>query len=242
MSIVVAVAVCFAFAIEAMTGFGSIVLALSIGALVLDLQTLMLWLVPLNLLLTVPLTLRYRRFIDFTLLLKTVMPLMAVGTGIGVLCTAYIPVAVGKLLFAALICWFASRSLLASQPVAHSPHYRGWLIAVAGVTHGLFASGGPLLVYALAHTALDKQRFRATLLFVWMTLNGSLALWFAATGQLAGQAQNLLLLAPCALAGLGVGNYLHHKLPAAQFLRLVFSVLLLVGLILLISSVRQILL
>ena len=33
----------------------------------------------------------------------------------------------------------------------------------AGISHGLFASGGPLLVFALAGTHLDKARLRATL-------------------------------------------------------------------------------
>ncbi|WP_462157449.1 TSUP family transporter [Pseudoalteromonas sp. GB56] len=238
--VVVALAIVFAFSIEAMTGFGSIVLALSIGALVMDIPTLMTWLVPLNLLLTVPLTWRHRKHIEVSFLVRQVLPLMVVGTLGGLFLTPYLPPIWGKLGFAALICWFALRSLLSLNAPAMGNAQRRTVILGAGVTHGLFASGGPLLVYSLAKSQLEKAQFRATLLAVWLTLNLSLTLWFLFTDKLTAQANTLIILAPCAIFGAWLGNVLHNKINANQFTKLVFGVLLLVGVMLLAASLIQV--
>ncbi|WP_459782447.1 hypothetical protein, partial [Photobacterium sp. R1] len=84
-------AIILAFGIEAMTGFGSIVLALSLGALVMDIESLVHILVPLNLLMTAPLAWKLRQHIQVSFLLRTVLPMMLAGTAIGVLMTPYLP-------------------------------------------------------------------------------------------------------------------------------------------------------
>src|SRR5690625_5829455 len=75
--------VLLAYTVEAATGFGSIVIALSLGALVLPIDALLPVLVPLNLSMSGYLALRYRGHIHWPLLLRQVLPLMAVGTGLG---------------------------------------------------------------------------------------------------------------------------------------------------------------
>ncbi|WP_416305374.1 sulfite exporter TauE/SafE family protein [Neptunicella sp. SCSIO 80796] len=227
----------FAFSVEAMTGFGSIVLALSLGALVMDIPTLVPLLVALNILMTAPLTLHYRQHIQFSILLKRVLPCMLIGTLLGVYLTPQVPATLAKLLFALLIIWFSARALLRKQAPPLNEIKRNMTMTAAGVTHGLFASGGPLLVYALARSQLGKMEFRATLLTVWLTLNSLLTCWFIWHGELQGQASRLLTLVPCVLAGAVVGNILHHKINEGLFLRLVFGLLLIVGLLLAATSI-----
>ena len=239
--IVVAIGVFIAFTIEAMTGFGSIVIALSIGALVMDIPVLVQWLVPLNILMTAPLVWRLRSHIAGSFLLTQVLPFMALGTLVGVLLTGQLPELYSKGLFALLICWFALRSLAQMQATEHSSATRGILVFSAGITHGLFASGGPLLVYACAKSGLDKTQFRATLLSVWLTLNGALTIWFVISGTLQQQASHILLLVPIVLVGALLGNFLHHKVSQQQFTRVVFSVLLVVGGLLLLKTGSQLL-
>ncbi|WJG10284.1 sulfite exporter TauE/SafE family protein [Aliiglaciecola sp. LCG003] len=238
--LVVAIGVFVAFTIEAMTGFGSIVIALSIGALVMDIPVLVQWLVPLNILMTAPLVWRLRNHIARNFLLTQILPFMALGTLIGVLLTGQLPELYGKGLFALLICWFAGRSLAQMQAANHGSILRKILIFSAGITHGLFASGGPLLVYASAKSGLDKTQFRATLLSVWLSLNGALTIWFAASGTLQQHASHILMLVPVVLVGALLGNFLHHKVSQQQFTRIVFSVLLLVGVLLLLKTASQI--
>lgn len=237
--LVVAIGVFIAFTIEAMTGFGSIVVALSIGALVMDISVLVQWLVPLNILMTAPLVWKLRRHVARGFLLTQVLPFMALGTLMGVLLTGQLPDLYSKGLFALLICWFAARSLWQVQATNHGSILRSVLIFFAGITHGLFASGGPLLVYACAKSGLDKTQFRATLLSVWLTLNGALTLWFAISGTLQQQASYILMLVPAVFIGALLGNFLHHKVSQQQFTRIVFSVLLLVGGLLLVKTASQ---
>ena len=239
--IIVAIGVFIAFAVEAMTGFGSIVIALSIGALVMDITQLMHWLVPLNIIMTGPLVYQNRGYIDHALLFKQVLPFMGAGTLTGLLVTDYIPAEYSKGLFALVICWFAIRSLALLNAPAHNHIARGALIFSAGITHGLFASGGPLLVYACARTQMTKERFRATLLSVWFILNACLCVWFLLFEDLASQAKSIMWLIPCVIGGALLGNILHKRVSQTFFSRLVFALLLVVGLLLLTKTLIQIL-
>ena len=232
----IAAAVFIAFGIEAMTGFGSIVLALSIGALVMDIPQLLPLLVPLNLLITLPITIRQRQHIQTDMLFRQILPWMFAGALIGLMIASQIQASWLKLALALLIVWFATRSLLQANPAPMGQLRRTGTIASAGITHGMLASGGPLLVYALARSGLNKAQFRATLVPVWLALNSSLTVWFLVSGRLEGRLDEILWLIPAVVAGLLTGNWLHHRINQAHFMRMVFSLLLVVGLILLISS------
>ena len=231
--LVVALGVFIAFTVEAMTGFGSIVIALSIGALVMDIPVLVQWLVPLNIMMTGPLVYRYRAYISYHLLLKQILPFMGLGTLVGVMLVSYLPTLYAEGIFALILCWFALRSLAHLEAPAHHATVRQALIFSAGVTHGLFASGGPLLVYACARSALDKAVFRATLLTVWFSLNTFLTVWFIFNSNLASQIEHIAFLVPCVAIGAWLGNVLHHKVNQAHFTRIVFITLLVVGILLL---------
>ena len=228
-----------AFAIQAMTGFGSIVLALTFGALVFDIKTLVPLLVVLNILMTIPMAWINRRHIETQLLLKRILPFMLFGLLAGILLSPLINEIWAKLIFATLIIWISLRSLFTSSGASQSTTSRNITISAAGIVHGIFASGGPLLVYALARSEINKQAFRATLLTLWATLNVALAFWFLWQGKLVDQSMNILILTPCVFAGAWLGNILHHKVNEKLFLKVVFSLLLVVGLLLLVNTARM---
>ena len=154
-----------AFGIEAITGFGSIVIALSLGALLLPIDAMLPVLVPLNICMTSYLAIRHRQHIHWPTLLKMILPLMVGGTLLGYLLRPALGDNTLQILFGALVIWFAARELWRSiRGLKVSQHGSGWTrswMLVAGITHGLFASGGPLLVYALTGTQLSKSAFRA---------------------------------------------------------------------------------
>jgi hypothetical protein len=41
----------------------------------------------------------------------------------------------------------------------------------AGLVHGMYTTGGPLLVYALGREGLSKHVFRSTVTAVWLVFN-----------------------------------------------------------------------
>ena len=229
-----------AYTIEAITGFGSLVISLALGALLLPVPELLPVLVPLNVLMSGFLTWRNRRHIDRALLLKVILPLMLGGTLLGYLLQNGLADNLLKLLLGLLIVWFACReSWRLWRGTSVQPHPR-WLNRVltlgAGISHGLFASGGPLLVYAMAGTTLDKQRLRASMLCVWFTLNSSLTLLLWSQGRLA-QGQQLLWFIPLLVIGVLVGEYLHHRVNEQRFRQMVYGLLAVTGVLLAAQSV-----
>ncbi len=75
--------VALAFAAEALTGFGGTVITVTLGAQLLPLDTLLPLYVPVNLLLSVWITLRDRSYVARPLLLRTMLPLIGAGMAAG---------------------------------------------------------------------------------------------------------------------------------------------------------------
>ena len=243
--VVLAAFILFAYTAEAMTGFGSIVIAISLGALLFPIDWLQTVLVPLNICMTGFLTWRHRRHIDVKLLLRVIMPFMLFGTLVGFWLQPYLGGAGLKLAFAMLILWFSGRELWRlhrNTAVRIRPLW--WsrsIIALAGVTHGLFASGGPLLVYGLAATTLDKARFRASLIVVWFSLNSLLTVLFLVEGRLQQSWWAVLVYLPLIPLGIWLGERFHNQVDEARFKVWIYRILALAGLGLMLASLRKLL-
>ncbi|AYC33224.1 sulfite exporter TauE/SafE family protein [Pseudomonas cavernae] len=218
-----------AYTLEAMTGFGSVVIALSLGALVLPIKDLLPVLVTLNIFMSGYLSWKLRGLIDRRLLLGLILPGMLIGTLLGFGLSPWLSDGALKQGFGVLIVWFALRELLRmgqSKPAGRTPRWMTRLqIGAAGISHGLFASGGPLLVYALAATELDKARLRATLVCVWFSLNSVLTLAFLAKGSLTPALPHVASYLPLLAIGVLLGEHLHHRV-AEQHFRIGIYVLL----------------
>lgn len=229
-----------AWTIEAMSGFGSIVIALSLGALLLPIEAMLPVLVTLNVLTSGWLMWQHRAHVDRRLLLRTILPGMLPATLLGIYLRDVLPGPALKVAFALLILWFALKELWAMRrqkaAAAHPVGQTQLLVAAAGITHGLFASGGPLLVYALAGRQLGKAAFRATLISLWLILNGVLCAIFLLQGRIAAHLPEVAGYLPVVALSVWLGNHLHHRIDEARFRVLVFRLLALVGLALLLSQ------
>lgn len=229
-----------AYTIEAITGFGSIVIALSLGAMMLPIPEMLPVLVPLNVFMSGYLTWKHHHHIDWRLLATLILPLMLAGTVTGYLLMPWLGADSLKLLFGVLVVWFAGKELWrligGHQARPHTLTTSRGITFAAGITHGLFASGGPLLVYALAGVQLDKSRTRATLLSVWFTLNLTLSLLYLYDGSLMTSAKHLLWYLPLLVIGVVVGEFLHHRLHEDHFRRAVYGVLLVTGVLLILRA------
>lgn len=233
--------VLLAYTVEAVTGFGSIVIALSLGALVLPIGEMLPVLVPLNIALSGYLSLRHHDRIHWPTLLRLILPMMAAGTLVGYALKPQLGNAALQVLFGVLVIWFSVRELrrLFGTGVVGAAHGRTKTLGLmfgAGATHGLFASGGPLLVYALAGSELDKQRMRSTLIAVWLTLNSLLTLMFLADGSLMPALPRTAAYLPVVGVGIVTGEWLHHRIDELQFRKLVFILLTGTGVALTVSA------
>lgn len=227
-----------AYTIEAITGFGSIVIALALGALLMPIPDLLPVLVPLNICMSGFLAWRNRQHIQWRLLLKLILPLMLAGTLAGHLLRPSMGDAALRQGFGLLVLGFAARESWrlwsGTSGRVHPPLLSQALTLCAGLTHGLFASGGPLLVFALAGTRLGKSELRATMLCVWFSLNSVLTVLYLLDGSLLPSLPRVVSYLPLLLVGVLLGEYLHRRLNELRFRQMVYALLAITGALLLI--------
>lgn len=227
-----ALVVLAAMTVGSAIGFGSMILTVIMASHFVPLNLLLAAVVPLNLLLAVVLGWRERAHMDRAVILKLVVPWMTVGTALGLWLSQAQDDLTLKFLFSVLVLVLALRELwrLRGGGPQHNPALpRPAAISallLGGLIHGLFASGGPLVVYVVGRQILDKRAFRATLLGIWILMNLVLVVSYAASGRLSLESgQTTLYLLPSVLGGMALGNWLHHKLDADLFRKLVFVML-----------------
>lgn len=233
-----AVFIWLAFTTEIATGFGSIIIALALGALVLPIEFMLPVLVTLNVIMNSVFLSRLFKQIDQAVFLKQIFPLMFGGMVVGIALFPVLPEHLLKIGFAILVIWFAAKSLfftgLSSAPKGKLAEIKQkvW-IGLGGITHGLYASGGPLLVSGLAASTMSKSAFRATLLATWCSLNFCYMAWFAYNGALQTHISTVTLMLPVLLFAAISGQFIHHKVNETQFKKLIFGLLLVCGLVML---------
>ena len=105
------------------------------------------------------------------------------------------------------------------------------VLIAAGIIHGMFVSGGALLVMYATLVLLDKSEFRATIAATWavldptfFVLNFDLALWNTENMMLIGACIPLLVLS------VWLGNWMHKKIGQDWFMKLTYVLLVLSGL------------
>lgn len=226
-----------AFATEGAIGFGGTVLAASVGAQVVPLELLLPAFVPLNMVMSSWLLGRGLASIAWRMLLVEVAPAVGLGAALG-LALFHLP---GKDVFAfafgVFVVGLAGLQLVrpAGKPL---PRALQWLLlGLGGVVHGLFGTGGPMIVYVVRQRLADKTAFRSTLAVLWLVLNVALLVNYGSAGLY--QRTTFHAAAVLALAivpGLYVGERLHARLDAARFERAVWILLLLAGLVLAIRN------
>lgn len=237
--ILLGVFIWIAFTSESITGFGSIVIALALGTMLFPIPELLPILVPLSVFMSSALLIRYHRDIVWPIMLKLVLPYMVVGMLVGIGLIEVIGSEALKALFAVLILWFAGRELMKlHRGIVSKPKPRWWQLVwtlLAGITHGLFASGGPLLVYALNSLAIAKANFRATLVSVWFGLNVTYTIIMTLQGKVQPVLPIVLAYVPVLVLAFWFGTYIHDRINERQFRQLVYILLLISAAVMLAS-------
>jgi len=227
--------VLIAYITQAMTGFGSIIIAVTLGSHLYPIEFLLPTLVPADLLVNVYIVGKYRQDVDRELLARRILPLMGAGLLIGIGIFQFVHGALLRKTFGLLVTLLCSRELygLLRSPGAAKALTRLQYAAsvfAAGIAQGLFVSGGPLVVYAVGRLKLEKGSFRSTLSALWLLTNSVLTLSYIATGLLT--VANLRFwasLAPAVVIGTIVGEKLHDRVNEHHFRIIVFAILLVAG-------------
>ena len=105
------------------------------------------------------------------------------------------------------------------------------LLPVAGIVHGIFVSGGPLLISYLTKRLPDKNRFRTTISTVWIFLNGIVLVDDIRSGYWnMSLIINAFVAAPFLFLGLKIGSVLYRRMSQRTFMIMSYVLLFLMGL------------
>ena len=246
-----------AHGVQVVIGFGGSILALTFASLVAPVDTLLPLLVPLNLGVPLYLATRYPEEIDREELRRRIIPYALIGLTLGFGLYMVIEGSSLTAVYAIFIILLASLRLagavreglrrpsgevdpaLAARTSASAPADTSlsparspsllWLVS-GGLCHGLFATGGPLIILYTAVALPDKQRFRCTMAVLWVILNSALVTGYGLNGDLT--AETLLAtasLAPALIVGVIVGEAVHRRISQRTFKILIYALLLIAG-------------
>lgn len=228
------VVLCLSHLVQGITGFGAIVLALPVLTFFFPLKTLIPALIVVNLIQTTWLVATERKHIH-SRHARTIVLLSLVGLPFGYAVYRFLPsdqLKIGLGMFVVIVATW-NLSGFTSKRQAPLPLYY-LLNLMGGFVQGAIASGGPFMVIYAARMLKDKSAFRATLSVVWTVLNVILCCTYTATQTWSSDMLPLIGLAlPCMALGTALGMALHQRIPEKPFRTLVFSILLVSGLVLL---------
>jgi uncharacterized membrane protein YfcA len=225
------------YMVNATTGFGGAMIAVTVGIHLYSIELLVPIMVLLNLAISIYIVIRHHDGIDYGQLLRRMLPLAGLGLPVGIVIfsvakTTMLNTALGIFVICfsvfelAILLKKGEEAVREPMSLAQSSF---WLFS-GGVLHGMYASGGPLVVYYASRNIPEKRAFRSTLSALWLTLNTALLIAFLATGKFTSEsAWMTLVLLPVLAIGIAIGEWLHNVLPDKGFRVLVYSVLLVAG-------------
>jgi uncharacterized protein len=224
-------------AVETVTGFGSTIIALTLGAQLYQIEFLLPIVVPLNIVLSTYIVVRHARAINWPELARWILPYTIGGLIVGMIIFDAVQGNALKLAYGIFVICFAVIELVRLLRTVADCEARPlstvksiiWLFA-GGVIHGIYASGGPMVVYYSCRKITDKSIFRSTLSVLWLVLNLILLGGYIRMGKMTVTSLKMFgALLPALIVGLAVGDILHKRIPERKFRVLVYVLLIIAG-------------
>ena len=224
----------FSNAVETITGFGSTIIALTLGAHIYPIDFLVPVLVPVNIVLSAYIVVRHHRAVVHSVLWRNILPAAGLGLLIGAALFNIIKSETLAFAYGVFVLFFSIFEL--SRAVRSYPHKEfSWLQAIfwllsGGIIQGIYASGGPLIVFYASRKLHDKGNFRSTLSALWLILNIVLLISHILTGKTTPiTIRSSASLLPAMVLGIIIGERLHSLIPARAFRIFIFIVLIVAG-------------
>jgi len=219
--------------IQVITGFAGTMLAMPISMLLIGVDEAKAILNILGLLASIWIVVRNFRHINKKEFLK-ITGIMLVGIFIGIKIFDNLRTDSLLQIYAIVIIAVALKSMFVKQKFKLPEMIMLLIIVLAGIIHGMFISGGSLLVIYAAKKFDDKSEFRATLSAVWVVLNLYLMFIHINQGLMSTEVFTLTLYSILPLVGgIVLGNIIHKKLNQQTFLNITYVLLLVSGFLLL---------
>ena len=220
--------------VQGITGFAGTVLAMPPGILLQGIDVSKSILNVLGLLASIWIVIISYKFLNKKEFIK-IMLLMFIGLVIGDYIYSIIPTPILLKVYAIFIILIAIKGLV----IRKEKNINEWILILilifAGIIHGMFVSGGPLLIIYATKKFKEKSEFRSTVSSVWIILNSYLVYIHYSLGLFTFETSYKLLLSLIPFTfGMIIGNIFHKKMSQQFFLILTYILLIISGIILLI--------
>lgn len=219
--------------IQALTGFAGTMLAMPPMSLLVGVPSAKAILNVMGLIACLWIAVKDPASINLRELFK-ITALMFLGMFVGLVLFQLAPLPILLNIYAILILLIALKKLFIKRDLVIPPHFLLFIIFIAGIIHGMFVSGGALLVVYAATALKDKAQFRATLAPVWVLLNSFLLFDHIRLGYFTSEVIRMTLLSIIPLiAAIWVGNKIYNRINQKTFLQITYVLLLISGSLLL---------
>lgn len=225
-----------AYVVEGLTGFGGAVIALPFLSILLGLNNAVTLILLISSLFGVYILLRKRHEVDWKQYVRIIL-FMALGLPVGILLGRYLPQDILKLALGVFTLTAGIKGLWFQYGQKKTSIFLLRLCLVGGgILQGSFATGGPLVIVYAKEMIHEKQKFRATLICVWFTLNAVLLSERLLTRQIGDVGDVFGISLAAWAAGILVGSYICRKVNAKQFEKIVYWILFGAGIIILLQT------
>lgn len=220
--------------IQAITGFAGTMLAMPSAILLVGINEAKAVLNVMGLLASLWITIKYVKLINKKEFIKITI-LMFIGMIIGIFLFKRIQTEHLLTIYGILIIAIAVKNLITEKKLKVPSLLMISVILLAGIIHGMFISGGALLVIYASVKFKEKSIFRATLAPVWVILNSYLFVNHINQGLFTSRIVILTLISIIPLGiGIYLGNIYHHRINQNLFMKMTYVLLFFSGISLLI--------
>lgn len=218
--------------IQAITGFAGTMLAMPASMILIGVNEAKSILNVMGIISCLILTIKNYKSINRKEFIKITI-FMFIGMIFGISLFKIAPINILLKIYAVIIILIAVKNMFVKNKIALPNFIMILIILTAGIIHGMFVSGGSLLVIYAVSVLEDKKEFRATLSPVWVLLNSYLMYDHIKMGFFTANVIKLILISIIPLiASMFLGNILHDKMNQNAFLKLTYILLLISGLLL----------
>ncbi len=215
--------------IQSITGFAGTMLAMPFSISLVGLDTAKPILNVVSIAISVLVVVKNHQYINKKEVLKMSV-FMLIGMAIGIYLLGVVPTSTLLYVYGALIMGVALKKLFIKKEVKLPVAIMFIVVVLAGIIHGMFVSGGSLLVIYAVYALKDKHQFRASLAILWILLNGILMFTHIQSGLFTTEVTIMSLLAiPTALLSMFFGNKIYDKIDQQLFLKITYVLLLISG-------------
>ena len=229
-NIIFLVVLFLANAVQAITGFAGTVLAMPPSILLIGMDEAKVVLNAMAWLSGLIIAVQNCKDINFKELGKMIA-LMFIGMIIGMKVYEILPANQLLIIYGVVVILIGLKDLCIKKTFQLNKVICLLILLAAGVMHGMFVSGGALLVIYAVQALKDKNEFRATVAPIWVILN-TFMMFSYMRGGLVSEASLQLIgvsIIPLFLA-IWIGNKLQKKINQKVFLNLTYGLLMISGL------------